>query len=58
MGDPIANYALGKQMRTSCVWERDREADVVRGTQIGGRHQQKESRAGEMKRTGKCIWLK
>lgn len=38
MGDPIANYALGKQMRTRCVWETRGEADVVRRTQIGGRH--------------------
>lgn len=39
MGDSIANYALGKQMRTSCVWEVTWEADVVRRTQIGGRQQ-------------------
>lgn len=30
MGDPIANYTLGKQMRTSCVWETKGKADVVR----------------------------
>lgn len=39
MGDPIANYAQNKQMRTSCGWESRGEADVVRRAQIGGRHQ-------------------
>lgn len=64
MGDPIANYALGKQMRTSCVWERRGEADAVRGTQIGSSG--KKRRTGKMKIMkkerkrwkGKCIKLK
>lgn len=30
MGDPIANYAMGKQMRTSCLWEPRGEADVCK----------------------------
>lgn len=42
MGDPIANYALGKQMRTSRGWVSRGEADVVRRTQIGRRHQSSE----------------
>lgn len=43
MGDPIPNYALSKQMRTSCGWEWRGEADVVGGTQRGRRRLQTET---------------
>lgn len=54
MGDPIANYALSKQMRTSCGRESRGGADVVRRAQIGGRRQETEeqSRRNEENRTG------
>lgn len=47
MGDPIANYAPGKQMRTSCIWDRRGGADVARKAR-GSRHQWKRSGDGAM----------
>lgn len=35
MGDPIANYEPGKQMRAISVWNTSGEADVVQRWTIG-----------------------
>lgn len=57
MGDPIANYTLGKQMRTSCVHAhvvRSRQASVERKVK---RQRNDEGETGEEK-DGKGKFIK